>query len=184
MMTDVKRGAAFVAGWVVLTALAVVMAWQGVRFAQDEVTGERRNVLTAADIQEALAPAATATTTAGTSGRSTSSTTSASGSTATTGGTTPSVTAPTTAATSGSLAPVTRTYTMVGGTAQIRFTATSVTIVYARPAAGFEIDDESEDGTTVRVRFRSDTHESRLEAWWDGGPHDSVQEKADSSGDG
>jgi hypothetical protein len=31
-------------------------------------------------------------------------------------------------------------------------------------------------GSSVRVEFRSDEHDSRIDAWWDGGPQTSVRE--------
>jgi hypothetical protein len=57
----------------------------------------------------------------------------------------------------------TRTVTAVGGRAAFRAEGGRVTLVWATPAAGFDVDTEEEhDG--VDVRFRSASHESRIRA--------------------
>lgn len=72
----------------------------------------------------------------------------------------------------------TRTYTLVGGTASLRFSPSGVTVVFANPAQGFDVEIQPEHGNGVRVEFESESHESRLDAWWDGGPRDEVEEDA------
>lgn len=39
----------------------------------------------------------------------------------------------------------------------------------AAPAVGFTLEVQDDGPTRVRVRFRADDHESRLEAEWSGG---------------
>lgn len=70
----------------------------------------------------------------------------------------------------------TRTYTLVGGSAAVRFTPSGATLLWATPNPGFEAEVDQEGGR-LKVEFESDTHRSELEAWWDGGPRDSVREE-------
>jgi hypothetical protein len=44
-----------------------------------------------------------------------------------------------------------------------------VTQVTSSPNTGFDLKVEPE-GTGLRVQFESDSHRSRIDAWWDGGP--------------
>lgn len=71
----------------------------------------------------------------------------------------------------------TRSYTLVGGSVTLRFSASGVTVVAATPNAGYSVETESTHDTGMRVRFRSETHESEVEGWWDAGPRDEVREE-------
>lgn len=84
---------------------------------------------------------------------------------------------PETTATTSSAPSETRTYSMVGGTATLRFSATGVTVVVASPNAGFSVVQEPTHDSGVRVEFRNDDHRSRVEGWWDDGPRDEVEEQ-------
>jgi len=58
-----------------------------------------------------------------------------------------------------------RTFTMVGGSATVSCGSGTASLVSATPNPGFEMESGlSSGGTGLEVRFRSDTHESRLEA--------------------
>ncbi len=70
----------------------------------------------------------------------------------------------------------TRTYSMTGGTATLRFSSSGVTVVVATPNAGFSVVQEPTHDNGVRVEFRNDEHRSRVEGWWEGGPRDEVEE--------
>jgi hypothetical protein len=85
---------------------------------------------------------------------------------------------PTSTTTVQSASAETRTYNTIGGTAVIRFEPGKVSVVSANPKAGFDYQPEQSSPSELRVRFRSDTHESRIDAKWEGGPVDSVEEKA------
>ena len=64
----------------------------------------------------------------------------------------------------------TRTFSLVGGTASVTCSGSQITVNWATPNGGYEVEiDSSSGGGTIEVRFRSDTHESRLEAWCSGG---------------
>lgn len=77
----------------------------------------------------------------------------------------------------------TRTATSVGGTASFRFVHDRVELLWATPAAGFEVDSAS-DGSHAEVRFRSDRHESRIRAEWvDDAPSTQVDERPDDDPD-
>lgn len=75
----------------------------------------------------------------------------------------------------------TRTYNLVGGSATLRFSPSGVSLVWADPNPGFQVEvDRSDDH--LRVRFDSDTHRSEVEGWWDGGPQDRVDESGSGGG--
>ncbi len=52
----------------------------------------------------------------------------------------------------------------------LSFSPGGVDVVGATPNEGFTVDTEPEHGNGVKVEFESDGHESRVDAWWDGGP--------------
>lgn len=65
----------------------------------------------------------------------------------------------------GSSPTTTRTFTLVGGTAQLSCTNDQVALNWATPNQGFWVETGSSDsGQTIDVKFRSDTHESELQA--------------------
>jgi hypothetical protein len=74
----------------------------------------------------------------------------------------------------------TRTFSLVGGTANLTCTGDQISLNWATPNSGFEVDTGSSDGgAQIEVRFRSDTHESQLQAWCSAGVvQGSVQEQS------
>lgn len=188
-----RRIAVYVAAWVAAGVGAVALATAGVSMVGNQVTGSRPSPLSADEVRsELVAEEATTTTTLpGTS-------TSVPGAVGTTPGGEPVTTTPTPPVTSspGTTAPgsptttppttsppppppaaETRTYTLVGGTATLRFSPDGATVVVASPNAGFAVDVEPTHDNGVRVELRSDSHRSRVEGWWDGGPRDQVEEQ-------
>ena len=169
--------------WLLAATAAVAVAWQGVNVVGDQVTDERPAPLAAADIEARLAETTTTTT------ASTSTTVPPDpdgsvppGASPTTAPFTPPpavVPPPTTSAPAPEPAPETRTYTVQGGTAALRFSPAGVTVVFATPADGFSVSTEPEHGNGVKVEFESESHESRIDGWWDGGPQDRVREEAE-----
>lgn len=60
----------------------------------------------------------------------------------------------------------TQTFSLVGGTASVSCTGSQVTLNWATPKSGYQVETGTANGgAQVEVKFRSDTHESRLEAW-------------------
>lgn len=198
-------------GWALATAVAVAVAVQGVGFVGREVTDRRPPALSVEDVRAALRdgepPAgstATSTTTSSTSttivgdgpsepataaARPASGSRSPSGSGAASGGSGATPAAPSggsggTGTTSPAPSSTTRTYTLVGGSASVRFEPGKVTVLWATPNSGYEVDVETYAPDRVEVRFRSETHESELTAWWDGGARDAIEEEARSSDSG
>ncbi len=57
----------------------------------------------------------------------------------------------------------TRTFSLVGGTVSVTCTGNMIAINSATPNAGFTTEREEIQGGQAEVRFRSDSHESRLE---------------------
>jgi hypothetical protein len=59
-----------------------------------------------------------------------------------------------------------RTFALVGGTTQLTCGGGSIVLNWATPNSGFWVETSTENGgATIEVRFRSDAHESRLDAW-------------------
>jgi len=154
----VRRLLTFTAAWLLAAVAATTAAWQGVSLVTHEVTDDRPAALAASDVQSKLDDAAaTATSTPG--------------STATTTTTSPPTTAP-------AVQPVRETYQLEGGVVTIQFSPTEVRAVGVTPNQGFGVKkNEPEDGGW-RVELESDSHRSRLDAWWDGGPQVRPREDA------
>lgn len=188
----IRRALPLTAAWVVAAALAVAVAYQGVGLVGREVTDQRPASLSAAEIADRLDRADASSTTVATTVPAGAESSTTTGPTTTTAAPTdrdpagqpPATAAPTTSPAPTATtappppppAPETRTYTLVGGTVALRFASTGVTVVYATPAAGFEVDVEPEHGNGVRVEFESESHRSRVDGWWDNGPVDRVRE--------
>jgi len=180
------------AAWVVAAVVAVGVASWGVGLVSRSVTDDRPAPLEAAQIQERLEQAASSTTTAAGApttaepGSTTTTTEASSPATTATDGmpassTTTTAPPPTTAAPAAPTtdAGETRTYSLVGGTAALRFSASGVTVVFANPAPGFDVEIEPENVNGVKVEFESEAHQSRVDGWWDSGPQDRVEERAE-----
>lgn len=173
-----RRSALLVLAWLAGGLLAVALASAAVGRVGNQVTGDRPAPLSAADVRDELAAEATASTTA-----TTAPVPAPGEAPATTSSTAPPVTTaePTTAPT---VAPPeeTRTYPLIGGTATIRFSPAGVSVVAANPNPGFSVEVEPHDGG-VEVSFRGESHRSEVQAWWSGGPQDTVDEESESEDD-
>jgi hypothetical protein len=158
----VRRSLTFSALWVAAAAVATTAAWQGVGLVTNQVTDQRPAALSAADVEASLEATA------------------ATGATPTPGGSATAPTSPsspTTTTTAPAATGETRTYTVEGGSAALRFTPDRVEVVWSTPNPGYSVDTEAEHVNGVRVEFESDTHRSRIEGWWDGGPQERVREQ-------
>jgi hypothetical protein len=72
---------------------------------------------------------------------------------------------------------------MTGGTVAVSCTASTATLRYASPAAGFDSEVENAGPAEVEVRFRSSDHESRVRVECvNGSPSGRVEERDSSSG--
>ena len=77
-----------------------------------------------------------------------------------------------------------RTYSMVGGSATLRYEPGRVTVVSAEPAQGFSYSIEGNGTAEVRVDFAGEEHRSRLRATWeDDGPHGEIEESGETHDD-
>jgi hypothetical protein len=159
----VRRFLALGAAWVVAAAVAAGVAWAGIGVVGDQVTDERPAPLSASEVASRLDEPTPGPTEPGP-------------------GSTTSTSTPSTSTPSTTVAGETKTYNLTGGSVGVRFSPSGVTLLWATPLDGFEVDTDV--GERVRVEFESDTHESRLEAWWDGGPRDDVREDDPGAGDG
>jgi len=64
----------------------------------------------------------------------------------------------------------TRTFALIGGTASMSCAGDQISLNWATPNGGYQVETGSSNGgAQLEVRFRSDTHESRLEAWCSAG---------------
>ena len=195
-----RRVALYGIGWVAAAAVAILAAWQGVGLVGRNVTESHPRALTVDEARQALGdgstpgggpsgtgPATTSPTGDGRAPTGSNSTTTASrprptATTATTGPTpttptpmTPTPMTPTPVSTAGGTV---RTYNLVGGSTALRFDPSgTVTVVWANPNPGFRADLDDRDGGGVRVRFEGDSARSQVEAWWDDGPQDRVEEQ-------
>jgi cytoskeletal protein RodZ len=68
-----------------------------------------------------------------------------------------------------------RTYQLVGGSVGVHFENGAAHLLWATPATGFSVESRGH-GSEVDVRFRSDSHESRLRAFWETGPQQEIEE--------
>lgn len=186
-----RRSVLLVAAWLGAGAAAVVLATAGVSMVGNQVTGSRPSPLSADEVRrelEASEPSSTATGSTDPSTTTTSlatpagadattSTTVRSGTVTTRPGTSPTTAPP--AATTTTAEPVElRTYSLVGGTATLRFAPSGVSLVDAVPAAGFSTEIEPTHTNGIRVEFENEGHRSRVEGWWDGGPRDATEESS------
>ena len=89
---------------------------------------------------------------------------------------TSSTTVPTSSTTVPPVEAETITFTLTGGTTAISFSASGVTVLWATPNPGFDVKIEPES-PGWKVEFRSDTHRSRIDAWWNGGPVFDIEER-------
>ena len=138
--------------WVVGAVAATSIAWSAVGLVGDQVTDGREAPLSADAVQAALGavtptPAASPTPT-------------------------PNPTPSARPSRSSRPSPVqtgSRTYTLTGGTVAVSCTGATIRLVYATPRGGFESTVEDAGPAEVEVRFRSEAHESKLEASCAGG---------------
>jgi hypothetical protein len=179
--------------WLAAAIVAAVVAWQGVGLIGEQVTDDRDGPLSADEIASALAegegeggitipptttlPPSSDTTVADATPPST--TAGGAGAAVPGDGTAPA----TTPAAAPAPAPVVKNYPVTGGTASISFSPTEVTVLLARPAAGWSVKTEPEGGG-VRVEFESGDARSRIDAWWDGGPQVRLEDNDGSGGSG
>lgn len=177
-----RKALPYLAAWFLAGVVAVAVASAGVSMVGEQVTDAGREApLSAEQVRDELAAGSDTTTTAPpitttttipdpattveTAGASSNSPPASTGS----GTTTTSTTPPPPAAS-------TRTYNLVGGTANLRFSSTGVTVVAAVPNAGFSVDVSEAHDNGARVEFESKDHRSRIDGWWAGGPQDEVRE--------
>jgi hypothetical protein len=132
---------------VAAAAVAAGVAWAGIGVVGDQVTDDRPAPLSADEVAQAVASQSASSTTTAPDGAPT-----------------------TTTAPPVDVSATTRTYRMEGGVVTLSFTPAGVDVVGATPNEGFTVDTEPEHGNGVKVEFESDGHESRVDAWWDGGP--------------
>jgi hypothetical protein len=78
---------------------------------------------------------------------------------------------------------VTKTFSMTGGTARLRFSPQGVTVVYASPKPGFQLTkNEPGDNNGWRVEFEGNGVRSRVDGWWANGPQWRIQDDGASGG--
>lgn len=166
------------AGWVAGLSVATAVGWTAVRFVGDQVSPGEPRSLSSEQVRQALAQGTGGSPVSGTAGPGATTTSGGSASgTMTRPSDTPSTasSAPTSnevgrlpAAAQPAPAPPpgqTKTYTMTGGTAAVRCVGQSISLLYAQPAAGYQVHTESAGPAKVEVSFSAVSHTSKLEAY-------------------
>lgn len=174
-----RRTPLYLAAWVAAGLGAVALTSVAVGQVGNQVTGSRPAPFSEAEVQAAL-EAETSTTATTVADTPSSTPTTAAPSTTTTAAPVTTTTAPS-APTTTAAPTETRTFTLVGGTATLRFGPGGVTVVTATPNSGFSVQVEPADDHSggVEVEFRSEAHRSKVEGWWDGGPRSETSEEAE-----
>lgn len=72
----------------------------------------------------------------------------------------------------------TLTFHLEGGSASITFTPKTAILSWASPNPGYEVKVDG-DGERLKVEFESDEHNSRIDAWWAGGPKYRIREETE-----
>ena len=167
----------YVAAWLATTAVAATVAWQSLGFVDaDTDTGADAFGASAAESAEGPPPTSTpASEPVVVDSIPASSMTGAAGS-----GTSTTVAA-TTSTAGQAIEPQTveQVVELIGGTVAIRFSPDSIEVLWATPAPGFRAESD-DHGSRVEVEFKGGGHESKLRAWWDGGPRFSTSEERES----
>ena len=150
-----RRTIALGLAWLAAASAAAVVAWTGVGLAGDQLTDDRTPTLSSEEIERALA-AETQSPSTPTTGTST----------------TPPTTQPTTPPATDAPPPAgeTRTFRTSRGTAALVFSPGGVTLAWAAPNAGYQVDQGPGDRGGWRVEFEGDDGRSRIDGWWDAGP--------------
>lgn len=165
--------------WLVATATAVALAWGAVQLVADRVAEQPPGGPLARLSSVTPTPAVTSpapTPSGGTATPTGPSTTIPPAATTPPQATTPPPPS-TPDATAPAAEPVTRSYTLVGGTVVVRFSPTRVEVLSASPNPGFTLEPLDRKGPLeVRVEFNSEDHRSRLRVSWDGGPRAEIDE--------
>lgn len=179
-----RRTGLLIAGWALATLLALILGLQAVSAISDSVTSNRKATLSPVSVKAALDRSTSSTESSSSS--SSDESTSSSSSSDDHGGQQPEASQSGAQSSSsndgqGSLAstepapPEDRTYQLVGGSAGVRFENGAAHLLWATPNSGYSVES-SGDASTVDVRFRSDSHESRLKAFWDDGPQEEIDD--------
>lgn len=184
-----RRTAPYLAAWFAAGVAAVLLASAGVSLVTRHVTSDRPAPLDADQVRQELATAqdrtgtTTTTTTTSPSASSTTVSPGSSGGPVTTvapnpvaGDDGPGAGPPPPTTVAGPTA-TTRTYDLVGGTLTLRYHPDGVQVLVATPRAGFTVKAGTSHSNGVQVEFRSDSHRSRVDGWWDAGPRDEVREE-------
>jgi hypothetical protein len=160
------RPVVLVLTWVAATVAAIALAWAGVSLVADQVVQPVRP----STVTEALAASPSPTPSPVVTPTPTTSATPSPGAT-------PTATPSGSPADDGRGEAIVRTHQLVGGRVTIEYTADAVRIlVPAEPADGFRAEVDRRGPTELRIEFTSETHRSRLDAWWDGGARFEIDE--------
>jgi len=177
--------------WAVGTVVAAAVAWQSLRFVSTSTEGELATGTPSADVTVPTPSGQIAEDAAASTSITTPSSTSADSPVDAPDATTDRITGSATTGVdsntgAGSTVESVRTdgqiteqtFDLIGGRAAIRFTPEAVVVAWATPAPGYTVDTHAED-QGVEVEFKNGAHESKIEAWWAGGPRFEISERDD-----
>jgi hypothetical protein len=187
----VRRIGLLIAGWAFATVVVLILGLQGVSAISDSVTRHPKASLSRDSVKAALDRSGSSTESSSSSSADGSASSSDTALGSTTGSDLGAQQAPPSneSASSGdergseseggssvNASHEDRTYRLVGGSVGVRFANGEAHLLWATPNSGFSVDS-SGSSSNVDVRFESDNHESRLKAFWDGGPQQEIEEK-------
>ncbi|WP_410575694.1 hypothetical protein [Amycolatopsis sp. cmx-4-61] len=164
----------YLAAWSASTAVAVALSWLGIRFVLDAGAPDRPRLVAAPTQQPTVvattisAPATTITTTPPPTVDVTTSSPAATTKPASTAQAQPPGNG--TWSTQNGERVYTRSVSLQGGVATVRFTTSGVDPISATPRPGFAAGFQRPAAKTLVVDFTSSGHRSRLEASWVSGP--------------
>jgi hypothetical protein len=157
--------------WLAGTAVAVLVGWSAVRAVIGQVVPEQLGPVSSQSVTHL----------SGTPIASPSGAESTPASTAQTPTQTTPQPAPSTPTSRPPASNPTRTITAQGGTVDVSCQNGQITLDWATPNAGYQVQTEWHDSNTVlEVRFRSSSHESRIEAWCSSGQIQATVEEQSS----
>jgi cytoskeletal protein RodZ len=183
----VRRTGLLIAGWALATVLALVLGLQAVSAISASVTSSPKAPLSPASVKAALDRSSSSDESSSSSSSDDQSSSSSSSAGDDQGGqpsqnssdeglTSSSDDASESSASNAAVPPEDRTYQLSGGSVGVRFENGEAHLLWATPNPGFSVES-SGSASTVDVRFRNDSHESRLKAFWDNGPQSEIEEK-------
>jgi hypothetical protein len=165
--------------WLIGTAVAVLVGWSAVRAVIGQVVPEQPGPVSSQSVTHLRSTPIASPTGAEPTPASPTPAPTAAQTTAPPAPATPA--APTSRPSAPPASNPTRTFSALGGTVDVSCQNGQITLDWATPNAGFQVQTEWHDSNTVlEVRFTSSSHESRIETWCSSGQIQATVEEQSS----